>query len=436
MQIRVGYFVNQYPKVSHSFIRREIAGVEACGIEVHRFSLRSCYSELIDLDDLNEYEKTCTLFLLSWYQIASMVLTTLLGHPRLSVRAWWFSQQLGRRSDVGIIKHSLYFLEACVLFQWCCQRRIDHLHVHFGTNAATVALLCRRLGGPSYSFTVHGPEEFDRAPGLNLVDKIQDASFVVAVSSFGRSQLYRLCPHDQWAKIQVVRCGIDHLFLNQNCVDLPAQPRLVCVGRLCPQKGQILLIEAVRRLHQAGQPIKLCLVGDGPLRGEIEAVIADAQLQDVVEITGWVSTQGVRKEILNAWALVLPSLAEGLPVVIMESLGLGRPVLSTYIAGIPELVESGTNGWLIPAGAVEELADSLAKILTTPRSQLLAMGAAGRLAAHRKHNVHKETRLLARLFTQVYLSQPLSVHPETPLLATQPAIAATLSPPGSPCYKP
>jgi len=122
------------------------------------------------------------------------------------------------------------------------------------------------------------------------------------------------------------------------------------VGRLCPQKGQLLLIDALAILVSNGVHVHLTLAGDGPMRVEIEERINFHNLEEHVSITGWISGEQVRDEILKARALVLPSFAEGLPVVIMEAMALQRPVLSTYVAGIPELVVPGENGWLIPAG--------------------------------------------------------------------------------------
>lgn len=399
--MRVGYLVNQYPKVSHSFIRREIAGIENCGIEVRRFSIRSCEGELIDPRDLRELKQTCILFTLPPFKLLAMFLWGLLRHPLSSLRTIATALKLGRRSDTGLLKHLIYFAEACVLYRWCHQQAIDHLHVHFGTNSTSVALLCKSLGGPNYSFTVHGPEEFDRAPGLYLDEKVNRASFVIAISSFGRSQLYRLCDYEQWSKIRLVRCGIDDLFLQRQPTPLPKSTHLVCVGRLCPQKGQLLLLDAIRQVRYRGFDLYLSFVGDGPLRAEVESRIAANGLEKVITITGWVDEDRVRREIENSRALVLPSLAEGLPVVIMESLGLGRPVISTYIAGIPELVKPGENGWLIPAGAVSELADSLIELLQASPEQLQAMGVAGRTAATTQHNIHTETRILADLFEAV-----------------------------------
>ncbi len=167
----------------------------------------------------------------------------------------------------------MYLAEACELVHWCRQQGVDHLHVHFGTNPTEVALLARLIGGPAYSFTVHGPDEFDRPLGLHLREKIEAASHVVAISSYGRSQLYRWVGHSHWHKIQVVHCGLETSFFDPPPSEpFPTTPRLVCVGRLCEQKGQLLLLDAVRRLRDRGEDFHLVLAGDGEMRGELEVL--------------------------------------------------------------------------------------------------------------------------------------------------------------------
>ena len=187
-------------------------------------------------------------------------------------------------------------------------------------------MLARVLGGPPYSFTVHGPEEFDAPLALGLGEKIARSAFVVAISSFGRSQLYRWVAHSQWPKVEVVHCGLDDAFRSAPAVRAPEAPRLVCVGRLCEQKGQLLLLEAVRRVVAKGGALELVLAGDGEMRAELEAQVVALGLRDHVRITGWIDGTEVREEILAARALVLPSFAEGLPVVIMEAMALRRAV--------------------------------------------------------------------------------------------------------------
>jgi colanic acid/amylovoran biosynthesis glycosyltransferase len=200
--------------------------------------------------------------------------------------------------------------------------------------------------------------------------------------------------------VQVVHCGIDPGFHAVAPRPSPSAPRLVCVGRLCEQKGQMLLVRAVQAVVAKGIPIHLVLAGDGEMRGEIEALIAANNLGSHISITGWINGDQVREEMLAARAMVLPSFAEGLPVVVMEAMALRRPVLTTYIAGIPELVQHGETGWLFPAGDVEALAAALEACLAAAPEQLEAMGEAGHQRVLARHAVDTEAAKLAHLMRQ------------------------------------
>jgi glycosyltransferase involved in cell wall biosynthesis len=313
------------------------------------------------------------------------------------------------------LRHLAYLAEACVLLRWLRQVDATHVHAHFGTNSTTVAMLCHALGGPAYSFTIHGPDEFDQVNALALVEKVERAAFVVTVSSFGKSQLYRWCVQQQWSKIHVVHCGVDDKFLTQPPVAVPVETRLVCVGRLCEAKGHLLLIDAVGQLAAEGLQLKLVLIGDGPLRAEIEAAIARLSLQNHVELIGWASNCEVHQHILAAQAMVLPSFAEGLPVVLMEALALGRPVITTYVAGIPELVEPDVCGWLVPPGSVEALKKAMRAALELPTEKLEQMGRAGALLVAQRHNATVEASKLAALFRSSVEPVPGRLTTDAPL---------------------
>ena len=196
----------------------------------------------------------------------------------------------------------------------------------------------------------------------------------------------------------MIHCGLDETFLSAGVLPIPERPRLVNVGRLCEQKGQLLLIEAAACLCAEDIDFELVIVGDGPLRGELERLIDRYDMRGRVRITGFLDNRGVRCELEAARALVMPSFAEGLPVVVMEALALGRPVISTYIAGIPELIEPGRHGWLVPAGAVEPLAVAMAAALKADNVKLEAMGRSGAARVADRHNVSNEARKLAALF--------------------------------------
>lgn len=398
MSLTIAYLVNQYPKVSHSFIRREIIGLEACGVNVLRFSIRSCSAELVDAADRQELSHTRIILASGLLTLVLSLLHVAVTKPIPLLQALWLTLKVSRTSDRSIVNHIAYLVEACLLLKWLKNSDVAHVHAHFGTNSTDVAMLCHALGGPPYSFTVHGPEEFDRLRELALIEKIERAKFVVAISSFGRSQLYRWCKLNRWFKIHEVHCGIDDAFLNRSSVLMSPEPRLVCVGRLCEAKGQLLLLQAVSQLASEGLRFRLVLVGDGELRSEVELLIVQLKLQNWVEITGWASSADVRDQILSARAMVLPSFAEGLPVVIMEALALGRPVISTYVAGIPELIESGKCGWLIPPGSVDALVVAMRTALTLPVEVLKEMGSAGMEQVAQRHNSAIEAAKLAELF--------------------------------------
>lgn len=396
--MKVGYLVNQYPRTSHSFIRREIRALEAAGVEVLRYSLRPVTEELPSEADRLEAARTRFVLDAGPAGLALAALRQALRRPAAFARALRLALRLGHRSDRGLPRHLAYLAEACVLAGWLERDGAVHLHAHFGTNPAAVAALCHALGGPRYSFTVHGPEEFDRPEALHLGEKIRGAAFAVAVSSYGRSQLYRWARHADWPKIQVVRCGLDEALLRAPATPVPAAPRLVCVARLSEQKGHLLLVEAAARLAAEGRAFELVLAGDGPLRPQVEAAVARAGLEGRVRLAGWMGADAVREAILASRALVLPSFAEGLPVVVMEALALGRPVVTTAIAGTPELVEPGTTGWLVPAGSVEALVDALRAALDAEPSRLAAMGRAGAALVARLHDAAAEAAKLAALF--------------------------------------
>lgn len=398
MPLKVAYLVNQYPKVSHSFIRREILAIEADGIPVLRFSIRSLAAQLVDEADRQELEKTRFILGSGIVGLFSGLLRVATSRPLRFLQALGLTCKIGWRSEQGVLIHLAYLAEACILLGWLSEAEVSHLHAHFGTNPATVAMLCRAIGGPPYSFTVHGPEEFDKVGAIALPEKIQHAAFVVAISAFGKSQLYRWCPLEQWSKIQVVHCGVDRDFLAQPAAAIPETPQLVCVGRLCEDKGQLLLVQAAKQLAAEGLRFKVVLVGDGELRTELETLIAQHNLENYIEITGWASGIEVRRHILASRALVLPSFAEGLPVVIMEALALGRPVISTYVAGIPELVKPGICGWLVPPGSIETLIPVMRSALQLPIEELEKMGCAGAELVSQQHDVMVEASKLAALF--------------------------------------
>lgn len=399
MPLRAAYLVNQYPKVSHSFIRREILAIERQGIAVERIAIRGWDEKLVDEQDIAERERTRYALKDGMAPLLRAMMSAAARSPRQFGAALVEALRLSRGAERSLPYHLVYLAEACLILQWLRAADVTHLHAHFGTNSAEVALLIRVLGGPEYSFTVHGPDEFDKAHALHLDRKIGQAKFVAAVNSYCRAQLFRRASHADWGKIKLIHCGLDDEFLVAGEERQPTRRRLVCVGRLCEQKGQLILLEAFNRLTKTLDGCHLVLAGDGEMRAEIEARIASLGLSDKVTITGWISGAEVRREILSAEALVLPSFQESLPVVIMEAMALKRPVISTYVAGIPELVVPGETGWLVPAASIEPLVQAMEACLTAPPDTLRRMGETANRRVVGRHDINCEAAKLAALFT-------------------------------------
>jgi len=405
MNHRLTYFINQYPKVSHSFIRREIMALEMLGFSVQRVALRGWADALADGEDQAEQQRTVHLLKSGVFALAIAFALQLFATPKRFAIALRLAIQMSRSAERPLVYHLVYLAEACLLLKQLRKFGSQHVHAHFGTNSTEVVMLAHALGGPSYSFTVHGPEEFDKPQFIGLAEKIKRSVFVVAISSFGRSQLFRWIDYTQWPKVQVVHCGLEESFHALPPKPVPDNRQLVCVGRLCEQKGQQLLIQAMALLKQRGVLFDLVLAGDGEMRQPIEALIDSSGLRSQVRITGWISSAQVREELLASRAMVLPSFAEGLPVVIMEAMALRRPVLTTSIAGVPELVRHNENGWLFPAGSVDELADAIVKCLEATPDQLHSMVEKAYNRVMQRHSVATEAGKLATLFERAIQQQ-------------------------------
>lgn len=400
--MKVAYLTTVYPAVSHTFIRRELIELERQVGSIERFAIRKNPQSIVDRDDQLEDQKTFRVLSQPVKRWLGALVRRGIGSPAPALRGLAKTVSLAKQGHRGWLRHAAYYIEALLLLDEMKKRGVEHVHVHFGTNPAAVAQITHAMGGPTYSFTVHGPDEFDAPMGFALGSKLEDASFVVAISHYCSAQLRRWVRRDHWHKIKVVRCGVGEDFFQRAEPIDPSSRTLVCVGRLTAQKGQLLLLEAFSDLLERGVDARLVLVGDGEMRPQLEKFIAERGLGERVTITGWADAGRVRQELLGARALVLPSFAEGLPVVIMEAFAMGRPVLSTYVGGIPELVKNRDNGWLVPAGSREALTDTLACVMETPAAELEAMAARGRDAVRQFHSAAQEAaKLAAHILTTI-----------------------------------
>jgi glycosyltransferase involved in cell wall biosynthesis len=329
-------------------------------------------------------------------RLFSSALGLLFSRPGKTFDALNMARKLSAPGFASKFRHLAYWLEAAWLTRRLQRLKVEHLHAHFGTNPAAVAAIARAWGGPPFSFTVHGPDEFDRPLTLSLPAKIAAASFVAAISSYGRSQVMRWSNPEHWDKIKIVRCGLDRTFLEAPVQPVKASSReFVCVARLSAAKGLPLLIAACDRLRQEGERFSLTIVGDGDLREILRTDIRRRRLEDHVTLAGIQSSNEIRKRLHRARAFVLPSFAEGLPVVLMEALALARPVITTAITGIPELVNDEC-GWLIAAGSEDALVEAMKAVLNASADELAAKGSVGRERVRRMHDADRNAELIVQ----------------------------------------
>ncbi len=396
--MRLAYLTHRYPYPSHTFIRREIRELEKRGHEVFRCSLRSGHDAVVDAADRAEIALTFVVLEQSKRRIARDILHAFVTHPRRMLAAWLAAYAVAP-ADGRRLRHAfVYLFEAVVLARELALRGLPHLHVHFGTHPAAVAHVIQVFGGTPYSLTVHGPEEFvpEARDGLRL--KVRAAVFTVAISDYCFEQVAALCDEADRSKLSVVRCGVDAAFLSGSPPIDPASQRLVCVGRLSGRKGQLRLLDAAARLSREGVAFDLVLVGDGELRGGIEARLDALDLRGCVSVHGWADESRVRSALLGSRGVVVPSQAEGLPVVIIEALALGRPVIASRVAAIPELVRDGETGWLVSPDAVDDLTDALRELLATSAPRLDEMAARGRALVLERHTIERQVGRLEALF--------------------------------------
>lgn len=347
--MRVGYLTSQYPAASHTFIRREIEALRGQGVDVATFSIRRpAPDERCDPLGQTAYNTTGYVLPIDWFALISAHLAGLatrpgayLGTLRLALR----HRPPGLKSGLWSLFH---FAEAILLARMLRRDGVDRLHNHFANSAATVGMLAAHYLRLPWSLTLHGISEFDYPAGLLLAAKLEHAAFAACVSYFGMAQAMRVTRPEIWPRLTLVRCGVDPAALPEARTETGAgnQVELICVGRLSPEKGHAGLLAATGRLLRKGLPIRLTLVGEGPERESLEALTRELDLGDRLAFAGRLDEAATLKAIARSDILVLASFMEGLPIVLMEAMALGVPVVASRVAGIPELVDDDKSGLL------------------------------------------------------------------------------------------
>jgi glycosyltransferase involved in cell wall biosynthesis len=358
---RVAYLVSKYPAPSHTFIRREIDALRRRGVIVDTFSIRRpTRGELQSETDRREYANTWYVRPANLIRLLAAHVLALMSTPRQYVRTLHEALRHRVPGLIALAWALLFFGEAIVLAFELRRRRHVHLHNHFANDGGTVGYLATTYLGISWSLTLHGTSEFDYPSVVLLPPKIRAAAFVACVSHFGRAQAMRVVEPDQWSKLLVVRCGVelDSLPERHRPTDR-ALVRLISVGRLSAEKGHVGLIAAFAKAIERGARAELRLIGAGPERAHIQQEIHRHRLESHCLLLGRLPELAVLRELAGADLFVLASFMEGLPVVLMEALGLRVPVIAPRVAGIPELVEHGETGLLFSPANWDELTEHM-----------------------------------------------------------------------------
>lgn len=401
-QHRIAYLVSQYPAYSHTFILREVQQLRQFDMSIVVASINLPDRPVEKLTDTERNEAEHTFYIKSQGLLKAAIALgkTLAFNPPGLLRGVKHAVKLGGWDLKRLLYHVFYLAEALLVGHWMRSQNITHLHVHFATPAASVGMLVKTVFGYGFSFTVHGPDEFYDAAGYNLPEKILTADFIFCISHYARSQVMKLSPVHAWPKFDVCRLGVDpQRFFPAPKPKQTGVCNLLCVGRLTPAKGQAILLESVMQLQKLGISVTLTLVGMGPDEQSLRQYADRLGISEQVHFTGAIDQDHILDYYKAADMFVLPSFAEGLPVVLMEAMAMEIPCITTAITGIPELIDNGRDGLLVPASDSTSLTQAIEQLVKDPvlRRQL---GKAGRLKVLSGYDLYKNTRHLFEKLNQ------------------------------------
>ncbi len=406
---KIAYLTGEYPRATDTFIQREVRALRDMGREVLTCSIRQTGVEH-HVGPEQRAEAARTFHVL---KAAKSPLRLLRCHWRFlkeNPGRYFAALKLALSTNPGGIKNTayqlFYFAEAAVLGAHLRDQQVSHLHNHIAKSSCSVAMLMSEMTAIPFSFTLHGPDIFFAPDHWRLDKKIEKAAFVACISHFCRSQGMSFSSPDQWSKLHIVHCGVDpSRYADAGASD---PQKLLFVGRLAAVKGLPILFQALVNLPD----VALTVVGDGPDRASLQDQARDLGLSNRVDFVGYKSQDEVADYLKSHAIFVLPSFAEGVPVVLMEAMAAQRAVVTTRIAGVPELVEEGTSGLLVPPGDVRALSEALKQICNDP-DQAEKMGQAGRKTVVREYTAKKEAAWLSALFDGYGDDNPpLDVRPE------------------------
>ena len=395
------YLLSKYPAVSHTFFLNEIRELRKLGISIDVASINRPDKPLSSMPAEEQRETETTFYIKSagvgWaLWIAAKTLTT---RPQVFARGLLAALRLSRWELIPTVFSLFYFAEALILGDWMRVRGHRNLHVHFCGPVATVGLISSIAWKFPYSLTVHGPDEFYDVEKFYLRQKAEHAKFILCISDYCRSQLMRVTAPAHWDKMHVARLGVDPqvFFPQRRECEREGLLEILCVGRLVPSKGQLILLRACDLLLAQGHSLRVRLVGAGPNREILEAFAAQKRIPVVFE--GARNHEETRQLLGQADIFALASFAEGVPVALMEAMSMEIPCVSTCVAGIPELIRDGIDGLLVPASSADALAFAILRLIEDPPLRR-KLGASGRRRVSELYNLSQNALTLAHVFNQ------------------------------------
>lgn len=408
--MRIAYLTGQYPRATDTFIQREVAGLRELGVEVDTFSIRRTGDEhMVGAEQKLERERTFYILPPNPMNLLLSHISLLITAPKRYLQAIKLAGTTSQPGLQGALYQFFYFLEAGILTKQIQQRQIVHLHNHIAEASGTVAMLAAQMGGFTYSFTLHGPYIFFRPYQWRLDEKIKRALFVCCISYYARSQGTIFAPAHMWDRMHIIHCGIDPALFEVVSHSQPGK-RLLFVGRLAMAKGLPILLESLAVLKQQHPDTLLTVVGDDPDRKKLEQMTDRLGLSENVNYVGYKSQAEVRDYLRQTDVFVLPSFAEGVPVVLMEAMASGVPVVATQVGGVSELVDHGVNGYLVPPTDAASLTEHIEKLLNDPKLRV-AFGTAGRAKVERDFNIRHEVSRLHCLMTRALAGHVEPIRP-------------------------
>jgi glycosyltransferase involved in cell wall biosynthesis len=408
---RIAYLCGEYPRATDVFIQREVRALREAGLQVRTISVRRPQAGERPLDPDNE-EAHRTTYLLPTGPLRLLAAhgRALLADPGRYFRAILLALKVRAPGLRALLYQLFYFSEAGLVADIMRREHLVHLHNHAPDSSGFVAMIAAEMGGFTFSMTLHGHGILSEPGRWRLREKLERALFTICVSWHARSQAMLWSPRQTWSKFHVVHCGVD-LTEHRPPRGNPPGCRLVFVGRLDHVKGLPILLDAVGGLAARHPDIHLDIIGDGPERADLQALAIKAGLTDRVSFHGYLGQPEIRGLLAKADMFVMTSLVEGIPVVLMEAMAAGVPVVAPRITGIPELVEHGRSGLLYTPG---NMADLMASITTLLNDRPFAR----RLSDHsleavaRDFDLDMETRRLAAVMRCYIAHLPVETRPD------------------------